>query len=375
MTYEESILDKIISTQQANIINEFDPKEIVISLIQPLSSREMEVITLRHGLDLKGKKTLEKIGNQFNVTRERIRQIENSAIKKIKKSPELSEKIGTVKNVFQQTLEKHGGIMPEELLLEKTLSNVGVNEENKIYVSFILSQLLSDQLNYVPESDQLHAAWKLPSASVESLISLLELTLKTIKEINEPVPLSDIHARLVNNYKHQLLEELTEDILLSYLHLSKYTEQNPYKEWGMADWNTVTLKKISDKVYLVLKKEGQPLHFTAIADKINETGFDQKIANPATIHNELILDDKYVLVGRGMYALSEWGYKPGTVAEVITDILKNSEKPLSKNEIIAKVLENRLVKKSTIILALMDKSRFTKTAQGHYALAANATGD
>jgi len=368
MTNSDSILDKIISTQQANIINEFDPKDIVLSLIFPLTQRESEVITLRHGLDMKGKKTLEKIGNQFNVTRERIRQIENSAIKKIKKSPELLEKLETVKNVFHQTLEKHGGIMPEDLLLEKTLSNVGVNEESKTFVSFILSQLLNDQLHYISESNNYHAAWKLPSASTENFEQLLTLALETIKKINEPARLTDIHTRVINDYEHELLKDLTEEILHSFLNISKQVKQNPYQEWGMADWSTVTLKKISDKVYLILKKEGKPLHFTDIAKRINENGFDKKIANPATIHNELILDNKYVLVGRGMYALTEWGYKPGTVAEVITEILSSSDKPLNREQIIAKVLENRFVKKSTIILALMDKNKFVKTPEGTYTL-------
>ena len=370
MSNLDSILDKIISTKQATIINEFDPKDIVISLIEPLSQRENEVIILRHGLDMKGKKTLEKIGNQFNVTRERIRQIENSAIKKIKKSPELAEKLCIVKNVFNQTLEKHGGIMPENLLLEKTLSNVGINDESKTYASFILSQLLSDQLNYQMETEHYHPAWKLPSVSVDNFENILSLALETIQKINNPSPLTDIHNRLITEYEYETLKELTEEILHSFLSISKKVKQNPYNEWGMADWNTITLKKISDKVYLILKKEGKPLHFTEIAKRINDNAFDKKTANPATIHNELILDPKYVLVGRGIYALTEWGYKPGTVAEVITEILKNSARPLSREQIINKVLENRFVKKSTIILALMDKNRFSKTAEGLFTIKA-----
>ena len=110
------------------------------------------------------------------------------------------------------------------------------------------------------------------------------------------------------------------------------------------------------------------MHFTEIAKKINETGFDHKKANPATIHNELILDKKYILVGRGIYALAEWGYKPGVVSDVIQEILKEAKLPLSREEIIEKVMAKRLVKRSTIILALMNKNKFKKTATGEYDL-------
>lgn len=111
------------------------------------------------------------------------------------------------------------------------------------------------------------------------------------------------------------------------------------------------------------------MHFRKITDTINEIKFDGKKAHPATVHNELILDhDRYVLVGRGIYALKEWGYKPGVVADVITEILAQSPEPLARQEIIRRVLEKRLVKESTIILALMNKKRFKKNGQGTYQI-------
>jgi hypothetical protein len=96
-----------------------------------------------------------------------------------------------------------------------------------------------------------------------------------------------------------------------------------------------------------------------IAKKINETSFDHKIANPATVHNELILDPKYVLIGRGIYGLKEWGFKEGVVQDVIRDILAENG-PLTKEQLTEKVLANRMVKKTTINLALMNKDIFEK---------------
>src|SRR3989344_7681734 len=124
----------------------------------------------------------------------------------------------------------------------------------------------------------------------------------------------------------------------------------------------------SDKIYLAMKKVGKPMHFRDIAKSINDFKFDQKIAHPATIHNELIVNRKYVLIGRGIYALKEWGYDPGVVAEVIVDILQKSGKPLTREQIVGEVLKKRQVKIATIHLALTDKNKFQKLSGGEYAL-------
>jgi len=95
-------------------------------------------------------------------------------------------------------------------------------------------------------------------------------------------------------------------ILYSLMQALKNLEQNKYGEWGMAGSEEIKPKTVNDKIYLILKHEGKPLHFTEIAKKINEIKFDKKTANAATVHNELILDNRYVLVNRGTYGLKDW---------------------------------------------------------------------
>ncbi|MBT3689924.1 hypothetical protein HOE31_03945 [bacterium] len=367
METQDSILDTIISTKQATVLNEFSPKKLVNLFLQLLSTREKEIIILRHGLDGNSKRTLEKIGNKFNVTRERIRQIENSALKKIKKSSEFIDALEGIESIFNQTLEEHGGIMPEFLLIERSLSTVNDTTENKAYASFLLNYLVKESFSFAPNDSNYESIWKLSSSSMDDFDSLRNKVLQVLEGYNKPVTIENIYKNLLDDDKFPT-DDLSESILDSLLHLAKKIDSNPFDEWGLSDWNTITLKKISDKVYLILKKEGKPLHFNKIAKKIDSVTPSKKNANPATIHNELILDEKYVLVGRGMYGLKEWGYKPGTVGDVITEILKNNDKPLSRDEIIEQVLDKRFVKKSTIILALMDKSKFTRDEEGKYLL-------
>jgi len=355
---EDSILDQIIQNKQSQELNDFNPKALIESLFSGISDREKEVVSLRYGLNIPKKNTLEQIGKKFNVTRERIRQIENSALKKVKNHPDLESKLEFVERIIKAILEEHGGIMHHDFLIEKVLIVHGDSPENRLLTSFIINELLTSKLDYSEENEDVYPGLKLPTISFDEVIKEINYLVSLIEKNQEPLTMAGI-------LKLAELENLTANKLHSYLVISKKVESNPFDEWGLNEWRTVNLKRMSDKVSLVLKKFGEPLHFTEIAKKINEIGFDNKKANPATIHNELILDEKYVLVGRGIYALKEWGYKPGVVADVIKQILKENG-PLAKEEIIEKVLEKRKVKKSTVLLALMNKQGFVKQPDKKY---------
>ena len=159
-----------------------------------------------------------------------------------------------------------------------------------------------------------------------------------------------------------------EDFIENYLHTSQTIEKNILDKWGLVHWETVKPKKLGDKIFLVFQKVNEPLHFRDIADKINQANFDHKNICAATVHNELIANDKYVLIGRGIYAIKDWGYSIGTVADIIERILTESEKPLSKSDIYEEVLRQRKVNKSTIYLTLINKDKFNKTAEGLFSL-------
>ena len=59
-------------------------KKQVDDILKSLTSREERVIRLRFGIDDGYHRTLEEVGNIFNVTRERIRQIEDKALRKLR---------------------------------------------------------------------------------------------------------------------------------------------------------------------------------------------------------------------------------------------------------------------------------------------------
>jgi len=367
---EESILDKVIDSQRSAEAVRFNPQEIIGNILKNLNPREGEVLSLRYGLKDNQKKTLEEIGKKFQVTRERIRQLENSALKKVNNLPALEELLKPVLAVVNRTLEMAGGIMHEASLVKQVLVGPGENPENQAAVNFMLSKFFKEKLHYIEDDAELHPSWKLPETSLEETKELIKKMIKLIEKSGNPLPLE--HLLDLLKKEEDLIEwqeKLDESVLGSLLEISKQLADNPFKEWGLKDWDSILLKRMSDKIYLVLHKNEKPMHFTEIAKKINELGVSKKQANPATIHNELILDKKFVLVGRGIYALAEWGYKPGVVTDVINEVLNEAGKPLSREEIIERVLAKRLVKRSTVILALMNKANFKRTPTGEYAIA------
>jgi hypothetical protein len=258
----------------------------------------------------------------------------------------------------------------------------------------LISKLLHDEFEEVSDSKVFKNHFKFKYQVLDHLEKLVEELLAKIKEAKKILRTAEIIelAKGLDSYKENkekfntgnnidISRALKSDLfkeeenlinenkaIYSILQAAGDIEQNKFGYWGLSPWREIKPKTINDKIYLTLKYHGKPLHFVEIAEKINDIGFDKKSANAATVHNELILDDKYVLVGRGLYSLKEWGYKEGTVADVIVNILKEAAGPLTRDEILEKVLEQRLVKKATIVLALMDRNKFEKVEGEKYKL-------
>jgi hypothetical protein len=155
------------------------------------------------------------------------------------------------------------------------------------------------------------------------------------------------------------------EILRRWLSISKSIGKNPLGEWGPATSPNVKTKGVRDFAYLAVKKHGSPLHFREVAALIEK--MFKRAAHVATTHNELIKDSRFVLVGRGMYALREWGYTQGVVRDVIREALRKSG-PMTKEQIIEKVLKERHVKPGTIIVNLQNQKYFKRGKDGRFSL-------
>lgn len=383
-----SILDQVRKTQFQDNMAGFNPMETINILLSRLTDKERDVVKRRFGLHSDSKQTLEEIGKHYGITRERVRQIENLSIKKLKELQELREEILTAEKVTSQLLEQYGGVMEEEFFLENVLNYLDTHEGSENALLFLADHIFSENINKVKQDKDFNHLWRIGSVDTDTLKEVIGEMVALIENHGKPIQLQN----LLENFKNSeyylsnkekflsattFLEATEQDIdkvLESYLRASRRVKSNLFDEWGLISWGTVQPKKINDKIYIVLKKSGQPMHFVDIAKAINETRFDEKIAYPPTVHNELILDNKYVLVGRGIYALKEWGYEPGNVANVVEQYLKDSG-PKTKDEIIDYVLSKRNVKRSTVYLSLMNNNNIQKTNDGKYAFVENTNSD
>ena len=364
-----SILDRVLSQKQTEEIEHFNPVEVVSNILKILSTREEDVLRRRYGINGKEAETLEQIGEIYKVTRERIRQVETEAINKIKKSNQTGGQIHHLSDAIIGIINNHGGIMKEENFMREILDLQDDRQTTRAATLFIIRFLFSDKLKPLSVEGDFHMAWQLKTAPTHLVADTIQQAEEILSSGNKPLKLNELLEKIrQSKYGEEHKFQLTDEAISSYIEISTKLAKNPYGEYGLAEWGTIVPKRMNDKIYLVLKKAGKPLHFNEITKLINETKFDHRTAYSPTVHNELILNDQYVLVGRGIYALKEWGYKPGVVADILIDILKKSNKPMKKEELADEVLKQRLVKKNTIYLVLTNRKKFNKRPSGEYTL-------
>lgn len=337
----------------------FKPKQVTKSLLEALPERARDVLEKRYGLGKDGETfTLEAIGQSYGITRERVRQIENYGIQQIQKSEAYKKHYDLFIEMQKLIDQLGGGLIAEHVLLDE-LSDEALTR-NHLY--FLL--VVGDPFYKSKENPQYSHRWYTERKTAENV----EKALRTVyKSLNRDELISE--NEIVNRFREELAEiatEHNEDVLKRWLHISKQIGRNPLGDWGPADSPNIRVKGIRDYAYLAVKRHGSPMHFREVAKAINEL-FGHK-AHVATTHNELIKDDRFVLVGRGLYALTEWGYTAGVVKDVLREILQ-SDGPLSREEIIDKVRKERYVKDNTILVNLQDTNLFKKLANGTYTLA------
>lgn len=225
-------------------------------------------------------------------------------------------------------------------------------------VSF-LSQLCTS-LIVIGEDDNYHNSVALKEDRDEKQIKATVTGLiATIKQLGEPNDITTIAAEA-----NIADEKEAEGLASTSKHLATLNNR-----WGLIKWPMVNPKNIRDKIYVILKEQGKHMHFNEIAEAIKDSDFKRKDVTTQAIHNELIKDKRFVLIGRGIYALKEWGYKKGTVADIISEVLREANEPLHRDEIVKRVLKSRFVKETTILLNLQGKSQFKRVAKATYELA------
>lgn len=320
--------------------------------------REREIISRRFGLT-GYKETLEQIGDMLSITRERVRQLEKAILIRLRVSSDEGQipALPAAEKLIIRNLTEMGRVAKVSDLADKIYGKETTPSE-RAGLSFIAS--VSSGLTVVDENDRYHQAIGIAEYGDDRKIKKeVDEIIEVIKKNKAPMTLDELDNEL--NYEHpsHIAAIASVSKLLATLN----------GLWGLAKWPTVNPKNIRDKIYVVLENNKEPMHFSDIAKTISESNFKRKNVTTQAIHNELIKDSRFVLIGRGIYALDSWGYKKGTVSEIISTILREAGKPLSREEIVREVLHSRKVKETTILLNLQNKKLFEKVDRNAYTIA------
>jgi len=303
------------------------------------------------------RETLEQIGELLGITRERVRQLEKAVMAKLRASADKDlPHIAEVQSQFSEVLLAVGKVARiSELSAKLTDENTRLDQAR---VSFLAH--LSPKVAVIEESDNFfHAAGQNSEHNEKVIREQVEKIIEAVKKIGEPASIEVIAEKVGDSdIKHvQALASISKQIATLN------------GRWGLVKWPMVNPKNIRDKIYVILHENGKPMHFNEIAGAIKDSSFKRKDVTTQAIHNELIKDKRFVLIGRGIYALKEWGYDKGTVADVIAKVLKKAGEPLHRDEIVKRVLKSRHVKETTILLNLQGKPQFKRVAKATYTLA------
>jgi len=345
------------------IYNYFDMENMISSqklinqLLGGLNQRQKDIISSRFGLGVP-QKTLAELGKKYGITRERVRQIESISLKLIKKEASQNAYFKDLVNNLIKALKNNGFILRADKFLEEAKYLVSDLKESDLY--FFAN--LTEDIKFYEEDKNYFSFYYLNKTNLKNIFNFIEQWVKFLKTKKQQV-LSGAYHKLFESFVRS--KKISEKIAANYTSISKKIKMNSYGDIGLAEWPEINPKIIRDKIYFILKKQNKAMHFREIAKGINNLDLNKKIISTPTVHNELIKDKRFVLIGRGIYALKEWGYEPGTARDIIVKLLKK-EGPMRAHDIVLAIQKDRFFKQNTILANLQNKNYFERLSDGTY---------
>lgn len=334
----------------------FKPKAVVKKLLSSLPDRAREVLIFRYGLGKDTKRmTLDSIGKKYGITRERVRQIENYGIANVRKSEEYKAEKAVFVEV-ENLLHSLGGIVVED----DFLGHISKDQSLQNHMFFLL--VVGEPFKKFKEDDDFRHRWHVNEELAKKVEEALKKLYSNLSN-QDLLPESEMTNKFLQHLEDVSEKYKNQEVVKRWLNISKAIGKNALGDWGVSKSSNIKTKGVRDYAFLVIRKHGSPIHFRDVAKQI--TVMFNKKAHVATTHNELIKDKRFVLVGRGLYALAEWGYVPGVVRDVIKTVIDKNG-PMTKEEIIDKVLKERYVKENTIVVNLQNPKYFKRDKDGKY---------
>ncbi len=313
------------------------------------------------------KQTLQNIWNSFTppITRERVRQIEETGIRKlwrIIKSPLFLQ----IQELANNLLDLHGWLLVKDKIINVIIKELNLEKNININVLDIIIQS-----NYNIQKSKPRLGTKtyffLANVSKELVELIHKETLKILRRKKDIMEQEKLYLIVQENLKNTS-GYISTTLIDASLDIFDWLVKWENTLIGLSRWKILNPKTLKDKAIYILKKEKIPMHFVDISNKITELLGDKVKVN--TIHNELIRNTEFVLIGRWIYALKEWWFTPWTVIDIICSILNENNWPMTTEEISTAVLKKRNVKKTTIYMNLQNKKIIERVWRNYYQVKA-----
>lgn len=330
------------------------------SILSTLPEKEKIVITRRIGLEGE-QETLQSIWDDFWITRERVRQIENAWIQKIWRILNWHE-LQTIQEKAKEILDINWGLLVKDELLSLIIRDNNLDKDFNASVLEIILQSDFDLKKSKPKLKE-KVYFYLPTINPKVVARTLESVMLFLKKRKDIIEIKKICAIIVDELKEEYTSiniAFVNSVMNISLEIVRWEEKYIWlKKWKIL--NPTTLK---DKSIYIFRKNKKPFHFIELTNEIVD--YFKESVKVATVHNELIRNNDFVLIWRWIYVLKEWGYKAWTVLDMIIDVLSKSEEPMSSDDIINRVLKVRKVKPTTIYMNLQNKKYIKRVWRNLY---------
>ena len=344
-----------MSTQAQFSKTKVDFPELMKQLLGLLTEKEQDIIERRFAIGQESRETLDRIGKSYSITRERVRQIEFVAIKKLARIAQ-DPSMRLIHDLAYSVLVENGNVMAEDLLVSGMLKNIA-NPKNIDVNAMKLAMRVSDKFIKQEKNQFFRAFWRTSNLSLPEIKTAMKNIRKTLEKKGRVMKFEETTESLKKLHPGNMVRSLF------YVDWSFMETEDG---WGLKTWRFINPRSIKDRVLITLKNIEKPLHFTDIMKHVLEGFPGKKSVTPQAIHNELIRHDEFVLVGRGLYGLKEWGLAAGTVCDLIRSVLVENKSPMKRQEIIKAVLKKRDVRIGTISLNLQKYPFFSRVGRAVY---------
>lgn len=341
------------------------PNKKLLSILFERSGggRYLDIVKRRYGFVMGEKETLEEIGKSYGLSRERIRQIQQKAFRRMSHPSNASRR--PIINLMERMLFDNGCLVSDQDA-DSLVSQIFANQP---FDGSSLLDLFAD-LGWIQSHRIGDLSFYAPKINGFKLIDFMEDIFELLKKSAEPLSPTSILNKLPP------IKEIRDDRLNLLNLITKNCSLDPRIETKIAGkFSTYRMTKYVVNLWIpliiqVLEEAQTPLYYTEIADRVNDKVISSnRHLEPRRAHSLLIENSSFAHVGiRGTYGLIKWGLRKESTGELAIECIEKAGFPLHWEQIYNYISRFKDSPKMNIRSILDQSGKFEKKGTGFYGI-------